>query len=346
MARKPTILDVAQVAGVSKSTVSRVLQGESEPVADETRRQVEAAMRDLGYSPNAVASSLRTQQTFMVMLLLPSIDNPFWPAVAHGLQDGLSTAGYAMVLAISNYQVEQERAYLQMARRNRFDALAINPAQIPPHEVAALGVPTVVLGLRNSYAAFDMVGSDSYAGTREALAHLWQLGHRRIGFMWGSEATSRARLRAFTDFHAEHGLAVDESLVVGTAYSDEGGRSATRTLLALPSPPTALFAANDMLALAAIQAASELRVRVPEELSIVGMDDIGSARTSTPSLTTIAKDKEAIGRQAARLLLDRLAGNLSAPHSVVIPCRLIARHSAAAPAYAEAEPQADHKVRS
>ncbi len=341
MTRKPTILDVAQVAGVSKSTVSRVLQGDSEPVADATRRQVEAAMRALGYSPNAVASSLRTQQTFMVMLLLPSIDNPFWPAVAHGLQDVLSAAGYAMVLAISNYQVEQERDYLQMARRNRFDALALNPAQIPPHEVAALGVPTVVLGLRSSYAAFDMVGSDSYAGTCEALEHLHALGHRRIGFIWGSEATSRARLRAFTDFHAEHGLAVDERLVVGTAYSDEGGRSAAQTLLGLPTPPTAIFAANDMLALAAIQAATELDVRVPEELSIVGMDDIGSARTSTPSLTTVAKDKDAIGRQAARVLLERLGGDAAAPpRSVVIPCRLVARHSAA-PVF----PQPEHKAR-
>lgn len=332
MDRKPTILDVARVAGVSKSTVSRVLQGSNAAVADATRRQVEAAMSAIGYTRNAVAGSLRTNQTFMVMLLLPSIDNPFWPAVAHGLQDALSASGYAVVLAISNYQVEQERAYLQMARRSRFDALAINPAQIPPEEVAALGVPTVILGLRRAYAGFDMVGSDSYQGTLEALDYLHRLGHQRIGFIWGSDGSSRSRMRAFTDFHTTRGLPLDESLVVATAYTAEGGRSATRNLLALAEPPTALFAANDMLALAAIQAAAALGVRVPESLSIVGMDDIESASTSTPLLTTIAKDKIAIGKQAGRLLLDRLQDDLAQPaRSVVIPCRLIERHSAAPP---------------
>ena len=331
MAKKPTIVDVARVSGVSKSTVSRVLQGEDAVVADETRRQVEAAMASIGYSRNAVAGSLRTNQTFMVMLLLPSIDNPFWPAVTHGLQDALAASGYAVVLAISNYQLGQERAYLQMARRNRFDALAINPAQIPPEEVAALGLPTVVLGLRRSYSGFDMVGSDSYVGTLEALEYLHTMGHRRIGFVWGSECSSRSRMRAFTDFHTQRGLPVDEALVVATAYSADGGREATRHLLALPAAPTAIFAANDQLALAAIQAAAALGVRVPEDLSIVGMDDIESASTSTPPLTTVAKDKIAIGQQAARLLLERVQGSdTQTPRSVVVPCRLVERLSAAA----------------
>ena len=164
-----------------------------------------------------------------------------------------------------------------------------------------------------------------------ALAYLYALGHRRIGFVWGSEASSRSRLRAFTDFHTQRGLPQDEALVVATAYSAEGGRSATRHLLALPDPPTAIFAANDQLALAAIQAASALGVRVPEALSIVGMDDIESASTSTPPLTTVAKDKIAIGQKAAALLLDRLQENASEePRSIVVPCRLVERLSAAA----------------
>lgn len=333
MVKKPTILDVARAAGVSKSTVSRVLQGTGEPVAAETRRRVEAAMQSLGYSHNAVARSLRTNRMYMVMLLLPSIDNPFWPAVAHGLQDALAAAGYAVVLAVSDWELSRERAYLAMARRNRFDAIALNPAQIPPEEVAALGVPAVVLGLRRGYAAFDMVGSDSYQGAREALDYLHGLGHRRIGLIWGSPSGSRSRLRAYADFHAQHGLAPDDALVVGTSYTAEGGRSATRALLGIAEPPTAIFAANDILALAAIQAASDLRVRVPEELSIVGMDDIETASMSTPPLSTVAKDKVAIGEQAARLLLDRLEGDAAAaPRAAVVPCRLVERDSAAPPA--------------
>jgi DNA-binding LacI/PurR family transcriptional regulator len=294
-----------------------------------------------------VARSLRTSRMYMVMLLLPSIDNPFWPAVAHGLQDTLAATGYAVVLAVSNWELSRERAYLAMARRNRFDAIALNPAQIPPEEVAALGVPAVVLGLRRGYAAFDMVGSDSYQGALEALNYLYGLGHRRIGLIWGSPSGSRSRLRAYADFHARHGLAVDDALIAGTTYTAEGGRSAARALLALGDPPTAIFASNDILALGAIQAASGLGVRVPADLSVVGMDDIETASMSTPPLATVAKDKVAIGKQAARLLLDRLESRAgAAPRAVSVPCRLVARPSAGPPPEAQrAAPQPIHEMR-
>ncbi|MBW7881899.1 MAG: LacI family DNA-binding transcriptional regulator [Caldilineaceae bacterium] len=332
MHRKPTILDVARLAGVSKSTVSRVLQGNDAPVAETTRQQVLVAMEQLGYAHNAVASSLRTNRTNMVMLLIPNIDNPFWPGVARGLQDTLAAAGYAVVFANSDWNAGQEKALLEMARRNRFDAIAINPAYVPPAELAALGVPTVILGLRQHYAEFDMAGSDSYQGTLLALHYLYQLGHRRIGLIGGNRGNSRSRLRAYHDFHASRKLPVDEELIAAAPYTVEGGRLAAEQLLRQDRRPTAIFAANDVLALAAIQVAFDLRLRVPKDISIVGMDDIESAGTSTPRLTTVAKDKYEIGRRAARFLLARLDGLTPAePQRAVVACRLIERQSAGPP---------------
>lgn len=290
-------------------------------------------MEALGYTHNAVASSLRTKRTNMVMLLLPNIDNPFWPAVARGLQDTLSAAGYAVVFANSDWELEQERSFLAMARRNRFAALAVNPAAVPPDELAALGVPVVILGLRHMYAELDTVGSDSYEGTQQALRYLYRLGHRRIGMIWGQRGSQTARYRAYHDFMAAHGLCIDGDLIAPAPYTLEGGRRVARTLLAPHTRPTALFAANDMLALATIQVASELRLDVPDKLSVVGMDDIEPASFATPTLTTVAKDKYELGRRAAQLLLARLDGSAPAgPQRVVIPCKLVERQSAGPPA--------------
>lgn len=333
MSKRPTIHDVARVAGVSKSTVSRVLQGADASVADATRRQVLEAIEALSYTHNAVASSLRTKRTSTVMLLIPNIDNPFWPAVARGLQDTLAAAGYAVVFANSDWELEQERSFLEMARRNRFAALAVNPAAVPHGELAALGVPVVILGLRHLYTGLDTVGSDSYEGTQQALRYLYGLGHRRIGMIWGQRGSQTARYRAYQDFMAAHGLCVEHDLVAPAPYTLEGGRRAARRLLTPRTRPTALFAANDMLALATIQVACELHLDVPGDLSVVGMDDIEPASFATPTLTTVAKDKYELGRRAADLLLSRLDGTAPAgPQRVVIPCKLVERQSAGPPA--------------
>ena len=205
MQKNPTILDVARVAGVSKSTVSRVLQGGDVSVADGTRQQVQLAIESLGYAQNAVARGLRTSRTQMVMLLIPNIDNPFWPGVARGLQDAMNEAGYGVVFANSDWSHEQEQSLMAMVRRNRFDAIAVNPAHISPTELSSLAIPIVILGLRQQYAAFDMAGSDSYQGTRLALSYLYDLGHRRIGLIWGDRGASQSRLRGMPTFTSLRG---------------------------------------------------------------------------------------------------------------------------------------------
>lgn len=335
MAQRPTIIDVARHAGVSKSTVSRVLQGDA-PVSQQSETRVWQAIAALGYEQNAVASSLRTDRTWMVMLVTPDITNPFWSAVARGVQDRLEAAGYSVVLANSDWDVARERQFLSTARRNRFDAVAINPTVVTSADLLATGVPTVLLGMRNDLHEFDNVGSDTYGGVQLALQHLYDLGHRRIGFIRGQHKSGRglSRQQSYQDFLTRHRLRLDPTLIIEAPYELEAGYGATRQLLARKARPTAIFAANDLLAIGAMHAAHEAGLALPTDLSIIGMDDIAAAAMTLPGLNTIAKPKYEIGRQAAAFLLERLDQSTDAPaRRLFMPCRLIIRGSTAAPTH-------------
>jgi LacI family transcriptional regulator len=331
MKQRPTIIDVARHAGVSKSTVSRVLQGGA-PVSRQSEEAVWQAIAALGYEQNAVASSLRTDRTWTVMLATPDITNPFWAIVARGVQDTVEGAGYSVVLANSDWDAKREQLFLRTARRNRFDALLINPTAVSSQELSATGVPVVLLGMRTDLTGFDNVGSDSYSGAQQALGHLYALGHRRIGFIRGQHKSGRglARQQAYQDFLQQHGLPLEEKLIVEVPYELERGYQAAGRLLESAAPPTAIFASNDILAIGAMHAAHEQGVAIPTDLSIIGLDDIPAAAMTLPGLTTVAKPKYEIGRQAAIFLLERLAGTAPpAPRRLFLACQLVVRGSTA-----------------
>jgi DNA-binding LacI/PurR family transcriptional regulator len=333
VAGKTTIIEVARAAGVSKSTVSRVLLGGAQ-VKAETKTLVLQTIKQLGYERNDLASSLRTDRTRMVMLATPDITNPFWPEVARGLQDTIERDGYSVVLANSDWDAEREQRFLSTARRNRFDAIAINPAVVSERDLLAHGTPIVILGLRDDFSSLDMVGSDSYHGTFQALDYLYELGHRQIAFIRGKHRSGRghARQRAYNDFLHRHGLPFDPSLLVEAPFDLAGGQQAAHTLLRLSNRPTAIFAANDVLAIGAMQTARQLEIDIPTALTVIGMDDIYAASTTIPPLTTVAKAKYEIGAWAARFLLDRMDSTAPiAPRRHVIPCRLVVRGSTAPP---------------
>jgi len=334
MIRRPTIIDVARQAGVSKSTVSRVIRGEGASVREATRRRVEEAIAALGYEHNAVASSLRTERTNTIMLAIPDIANPFWPDVARGVQDVMDEQGIAVVFANSDWEGRREKAFLRMASRNRFDGVLINPIATDNDELRALSLPIVLIGSREDFPDFDTVGSDSYGAACQALDYLASLGHSRIGLIRGrgKSRPGYSRLRGYLDYGRESGLPLDESYVVQVNFDFEGGGQGLRHLLSpsapLPQPPTAILAANDILALGALQAAHELDVDVPGALSIVGMDDIFAAATTTPPLTTMAKPKYEIGRKAAGMLLERIeGGGQERPQRHILSCTLHKRGS-------------------
>ncbi len=333
-ARQPTIKDVARLAGVSKTTVGRVVNGEYQRVAEGTRERVLAAIAMLGYERNIVASSLRTDQTLMVALSIPDITNPFWPEVARGVQDTCEAHGYTVALLNSDWDARREIAHLQTVRRNRFDGLLINPIHIANAELRALKTPTVLLGSGETFPDFDSVGGDSAGAVTLALEHLIALGHTRIGLIAGISQRNRpdTRYQGYVDMLLRHGLPFDQTLVVRCSYSQAEGAAAMRQLLDLAHPPTAVLAGNDILAIGALIAAREAGLIVPDDLSIIGIDDIQAASTVSPPLTTVAKPKYEIGVQAANLLLKRIRGErLDAPCHLLLQGQLQVRETTCPP---------------
>ena len=335
MVRRPTIIDVARLANVSKSTVARVVNGELDRVREETRHRVLDAIEQLGYERNVIAGSLRSDKTLMVALCIPDITNPFWPEVVRSAQDTIEEEGYAVVTVNSDWRAVREADYLRMVRRNRFDGLIINPTSVTNDVLESLGIPVVILGSGYGFPTCDSVGSDTEGGVQHALDHLFDLGHRRIGLIAGISARGNlhhSRRQSFITFHARKHILLDESLIVESEFSDQGGYDALQQLLSLEQPPTAIFAANDLLAIGALKAAQARGCRVPDHISIVGMDDIYAAATTSPALTTVTKPKTENGTQAARFLLERMAGKgPQTPRHVKIPCQLTVRESTGPP---------------
>jgi len=331
---RPTIIDVAERAGVSKSTVSRVVADDGQGVSEKAKKRVQQAIEALGYVPNAIASSMRTARTNTIMLAIPDITNPFWPEVARGVQDVMDEEGLAVVFANSDWDKRREESYLAMARRNRFDGLLINPVEIGNDILAGSGIPTIVLGAGNEYPDFDRVGADSYAATQIALDHLFALGHRRIGLILGERhSPSRdSRLAGYNDFFHRQQLPVETNLITTVSFTENGGEVGLKRLLAQTSAPTAVFCANDVIAIGALHAAHAAGLHVPGDLSIVGLDDIYAAATTSPPLTTVAKPKYEIGRQAAMFLLERIVGEgPEMPRRLLLAGRLQVRGSTASP---------------
>lgn len=336
MARRPTIIDVAQLAGVSKTTVARVISGEDHLVREETRQRVLGAVEKLGYAPNAVAGSLRSDRTYMIALSIPDITNPFWPEVARGVQDTLEKDGYTVVFLNSDWDSARQQKHVEMMRRNQFDGLIINPIGITDSTLIDLHLPVVILGTgyAATYPDFDAVSSDSRQGSRMAVEHLIALGHTRIGLIASPVNRPKAQPHRenYLTVHREHQLAIDEDLIIASDFTQEGGFIAMQQLLQLSPLPTAVFALNDLMALGAMRAAQQHGLSVPEDISIIGMDDIYAAATMNPPLTTIAKPKYEIGAAAAHFLLDRLNGRTPVQQRhQLLPCRLIVRGSTALP---------------
>jgi DNA-binding LacI/PurR family transcriptional regulator len=221
-----------------------------------------------------------------------------------------------------------------MARRNRFDGLMINPSGLTSDELMQARMSVVILGLGGEQSEFDAVGSDSYTGSTIALEYLVSLGHRRIGLISGqsNRVVRSSRLASYLDFHRGRGMPIDDQLIVECPFDQECGRQSMHQLLSASPPPTAVFSANDILAVGALHAAHEAGLRVPLDISIVGMDDIYAVSVTTPPLTTVAKQKYDTGRQAATFLLERIQG-LAPPEARrhEEACRLVVRGSTMSP---------------
>lgn len=330
---KISILEVARLAGVSKSTVSRVISDRGGSVSPETLERVNRAIEQLGYRKNSIAAGLRTRKTYMVLLMIPDVANPFWSEIAKAIQDQLEPAGYSVVLGSTYWSEERESRYYELARMSRFDGVILNSVTDNLELIRNLGVPAVLIGERATVQNIDTVGTDTMQATRVGLEYLYSLGHRKIALATsdhGSERYLSLRARAYREFLHEKGIPFDPALVFSVTLNEEGGRQLVHQFLSMHDwrdRANGLLCGNDILAIAAINEFRKFGVIPGIDLSIMGMDDIPAASQTYPPLTTVRKPKERIGRAAAELLLKRLQGVSGLPEKHLFPAELIIRDS-------------------
>ncbi|MEN3269281.1 LacI family DNA-binding transcriptional regulator [Pseudonocardia sp.] len=331
--RKPvTISDVAARAGVSPTTVSHALSGRRS-VSPGTLARVKEAADDLGYRPNQVASSLRTQRTHTVALIVPDIANPYYPAVARGLHDAIAADGYYTTIGSTDGERETELGFLDEMVRRSVDGIIVFAFAIGEEDLTRV-VPAripLVVATHNLTTAHDQVNSDDPAGTETATRHLLAQGITEIAFVSGPKGRGPGdrRLTGYTQAMHSAGLVPTESDIIRSDYTVAGGRQAVGELLSRPRPPRAVVCANDLIAIGALEAARDAGVAVPADLAVIGFDDVDAASLVAPPLTTVVNPAYEMGRQCGRLLLDRLVeGYGGPPRSVVVPTHLIIRATA------------------
>lgn len=329
-----TMKDVAQQAGVSPSTVSHVIN-DTRFVSQQLRDRVLHAMRELNYQPSAVARSLRTKRTQVVALVIPDITNPYFPEVARGVQDVAEENEYSVILCNTDRVRGRELRFLKALRGQRVDGLILNPSEVTSGDLQDLQdaqIPVVLIGSQIDHPDLDVVMVDNVQGAYDAVSHLIDLGHRRIGLVGGSRAASSGeqRFQGYIRALADLDIPIDEEIITEGRFTREGGYESMKRLLALQAPPTAVFASSDVMAIGALMAIQEEGLQVPNDVSLVGFDDIAEASTTTPKLTTVSQPKYQTGQVAAQLLFDRVEGaSPGERQKIVLSHQLVIRDSTA-----------------
>lgn len=333
--KRPTQVDVAQIAGVSRATVSYVLNRRTDgrvPISEETRQRVLDAVAELGYEPDARAQSLRSGSTKTIGLLIPDLQNPHFWQIINGANQEARRAGYDLLLTSSDLDPKQEEDSLKALSRRRIDGLILLTAfttlsQKMLNKLAARRLPIVMIGCKN--LDFDCIGSNYSESTGEVMRHLRELGHEHIAFIHGvaNEKSGLDRLQPYKDSLLAAGLPVDENLIAHCGATPDDAYEATKRLFSQPVRPTAVIVINDLLAAGVIRAAADMNLSIPQDFSLVGFDDIPSVKYMTPRLTTVRTDAEAIGRGAVELLLKRLGDRERPLQSIQIPTQLMIRES-------------------
>lgn len=341
MDRHPTIVDIAELAGVAPMTVSRVIN-ETGYVSEAMREKVQRAVKELNYHPNGLARSLKRQRTHVVGILLPDIANPFSAQLVSGIQEILLARGYASFICTSERSTEREQSGLSALFDHRVDGIIVATRETPTgnewlSRLVERNLPVVLVGREFPHPQVDRVTADHQSGGYEATKFLISAGHKRIGFVGVSLANGQG-LRRFQGYLAalrDHHLQIEESLIVGPdaisgpGYSTQNdGYQGMKRLLSLRKPPTSVFARNDFTAIGAMCALHDAGLAVPDDVSIVGFDNVPLAAYTSPPLTTVDQPTVEQGRQAASLLLERIEGNKSrARREINLNCHLIVRQS-------------------
>lgn len=333
----PNISDVARRAGVSTATVSRFLRGQRVHAENAIRQAVE----DLGYRPAAAARSLRSGVHYAIAVVVPDVTNPFFAGLVKGIESVCRSGPYSVFLVNTDENSELEDSVVADIMQ-RVDGIILVPAteqdKTPAH-IHQAGIPLVFVDRELPGERFDSVLVDNVGGARSAAAYLAGLGHAKVAVISGPLNTTpgRERYEGFISAVKDLGGEVPEHYREIANFRESGGYQAMLRLLALPAPPTAVFCANNLMTMGALKALNNMRVRVPQDMSIIGFDDLDLATLLWPPLTVVDRPVVEQGVLAARMLLARLAGRGSQePQRVVLSTRLIERVSCTAPT---SEPQ-------
>ncbi len=331
---RPTIIDVAELAAVSRGTVTRVLAG-SPRVLPATRARVLDAIEALDYQPSSIARALRLQRTRTVGLIVTDITNPFYPEVVRGFEDAAQELGFGVFLSNAAEDPDREARYLALLRERRVDAVVIAAGGLRRRQADALRsfpVPVVIVNASSPDPRIPAVLSDSRAGGRMAAQHLIDLGHHRLVYVLGPHEADETPVRlegARAAARSARGLGVTLEVIQGDGHPS-GGTAAARAVASRLAPPFAFICHNDVTAIGVMHGLSEVGLEIPHDVSVIGFDDIALTDYTVPPLTTVAQDKYAMGRRAIEIV-DRILGGEAVSGTERLPVRLVVRGTTARP---------------
>lgn len=333
MKKRTTQRDVARRAGVSQAAVSLVLNGSGKPsISAETWQRITDAARELGYAPNRFAQALRTNRSMTIACLVPDITNPFYPALIRGVQSVTDGANYDLITISTDGLPDRERHFLDWARQGRVDGVIGVFFSLRARDLKPLvdgGVPVVRIESAKKHGGeipIDDIFVDSHAAALAVTRYLIGRGHRRIAMVAGRGGPQGVRVEGYRQALSEAGG--EPHVVIDDEFSEIGGVRAAKAILASGYRPTAVFAANDLMAIGVIQALREEGMVVPEDVAVAGFDDISAARMITPPLTTVAQFQREMGAKAAQTLMERLRGSRHGRGTALeVPFSLVERAS-------------------
>lgn len=305
-----TTKTIAKLAGISERSVYRALKNKPE-IKKETKKKVLKLAKDYDYRPDAIARSLVMQKTQTIGLFLPDIATSFYAEITAGIEEILAQNGYTLILGKSNFNPKKEISYLKLFQERKVDGMIL--AAISRETLKELilieknkKIPIVLVDVHSDGKDVDSVKVDNKKGAGLAMNYLFSLGHRRIAFI-SDKIVTRERKIGYENALKKYHLPLNENLIIESSFiSEDAGYQGVKQLLQLSNSPTAIFCARDLIAAGAISALVESGLKVPEDISVIGFDDINLAKFLNPPLTTIAQPKEKIGRIAAKRLLEKI----------------------------------------
>lgn len=337
MNERPTSKDVAKLAGVSRTTVSYVINNKSGGnvrISEETRKKVWEAVEQLNYRPSSAAQTLRTNRSNLLAVMIPRVENTFYPQFAAAIQREAEEEQLEVIIYSTQNDFRREKDFLDVLLRRGVDGLITQTYQLSNDDMGKLvraGISIVVHGYSPVHPFIDNIVLDEAQAAQEIVTHLIDKGHRRIATIAGPDSTWAGRLRkkGYVEALRHHHLSLDDELIYETRFRRGFGAQAMERLLALPNPPTAVFGANDMLAVDAMLYAIDSGLSVPDDVAVVGFDNIPEATIVRPTLTTVEKDVDLLATTAVKMLIERIHSDPRIPaRQRVLPYQIIYRESA------------------